>query len=129
MLKILPTFRPKTFYSLKIQLPMSKLDEKMATYEKDLQGIGRSAIDATLLRNIAKSQGPSIYLKDASLVSCSDETELDRVRNNFAVKKLGCSLGDDLDNAIKAVCEEYKVRMKKRVVFYYLLAQKLGKSL
>ncbi|MEO1263145.1 MAG: DUF2853 family protein [Bacteroidota bacterium] len=107
---------------------MSKLDEKMAGYEKDLQGLGRSAIDATLLANIAKGLGPSIYLKDASLVSCTDEDELDRVRNNFAVKKLGVALGDDLDAAIKAVCEEYNQKMKKRVVFYYLLAQKLGKS-
>ena len=108
---------------------MSKLDEKIASYESDLKGLGRSAIDATLLANIAKSQGPSIYLKDASLVSCNDEAELDRVRNNFAVKKLGVSPGPELDAAIKAVCEEYTARMKKRVVFYYLLAQKLGKSL
>ncbi len=107
---------------------MSKLDEKMEGYEKDLKGLGRSAVDATLLKNIAKGLGPSIYLKDASLVSCADESELDRVRNNFAVKKLGVSLGADLDNAIKAVCEEYASKMKKRVVFYYLLAQKLGKS-
>lgn len=108
---------------------MSKLDEKMATYEKDLSDLGHSAVDATLLRNIAKSQGPSIYLKDASLVSCSDDAELDRVRNNFAVKKLGCELGADLDSAVSAVCSEYTARMKKRVVFYYLLAQKLGKTL
>lgn len=108
---------------------MSKLDEKMEGYEKDLQGLGRSAIDATLLKNIAKGLGPSIYLKDASLVSCADESELDRVRNNFAVKKLGMSLGAELDNAIKAVCAEYTSKMKKRVVFYYLLAQKLGKSI
>lgn len=107
---------------------MSKLDEKIAGYEKDLKGLGRSTIDATLLRNVAKGLGPSIYLKDASLVSCNDEAELDRVRNNFAVKKLGVSLGAKLDTAIKAVCEEYDARMKKRVVFYYLLAQKLGKS-
>ena len=107
---------------------MSKLDEKMEGYEKDLQGLGRSAIDATLLRNIAKGLGPSIYLKDASLVSCSDEAELDRVRNNFAVKKLGVSLGADLDAAISSVCEEYSAKMKKRVVFYYLLCQKLGKT-
>lgn len=108
---------------------MSKLDEKMAGYESDLKGMGRSAIDATLLSNIAKSLGPSIYLRDASLVSCTDEEELARVRDNFAVKKLGVSPGAKLDNAIKAVCEEYNSNMKKRVVFYYLLAQKLGKSL
>ncbi|HFA48429.1 MAG TPA: DUF2853 family protein [Bacteroidetes bacterium] len=107
---------------------MSKFDEKMSKYESDLKGLGKSAIDATLLKNIAKGLGPSIYLRDASMVSCSDNSELDRVRNNFAVKKLGVPLGDELDAAIKAVCEEYTSRNKLRVVFYYMLAQKLGKS-
>lgn len=108
---------------------MSKLDEKISKYESDLKGLGRSAVDATLLRNIAKGLGPSIYLADASLVSCSDEKELDRVRDNFAVKKLGVAKGAQLDAAIKAVCEEYTARHKQRAVFYYMLAQKLGKSL
>lgn len=107
---------------------MSKFDEKMGKYEEELKGLGKSAIDATLLNNIAKGLGPSIYLKDASLVSCSDKSELDRVRNNFGVKKLGLSLGEELDNAIKAVCAEYTSRNKHRVVFYYMLAQKLGKT-
>lgn len=100
----------------------------MSKYEAELKGLGKSAIDATLLNNITKGLGPSIYLKDASLVSCSDESELDRVRNNFAVKKLGMSLGADLDAAIKAVCAEYTSRNKHRAVFYYMLAQKLGKT-
>lgn len=107
---------------------MSKFDEKMSKYEDALKGLGKSAIDATLLNNIAKGLGPSIYLKDASLVSCSDESELDRVRDNFAGKKLGVARGEELDNAIKAVCAEYSSRMKLRVVFYYMLAQKLGKT-
>ena len=107
---------------------MSKFDEKLTKYEESLKGLGKSAVDATLLRNITKGLGPSIYLRDASLVSCSDESELDRVRNNFAVKKLGMSLGDELDNAIKAVCAEYTARNKHRAVFYYMLAQKLGKT-
>ncbi len=107
---------------------MSKLDEKMGKYEEALKGMGRSAVDVTLLKNIAKGLGPSIYLADASLVSCSDNSELDRVRNNFAVKKLGVALGPELDAAIAAVCEEYTARHKQRAVFYYMLAQKLGKS-
>lgn len=107
---------------------MSKFDEMLAKYEGELASMSKSAIDATLLNNITKGLGPSIYLKDASMVSCSDNAELDRVKNNFAIKKLGVSDGPQLDAAIKAVCEEYSSRMKLRAVFYYMLAQKLGKS-
>ena len=107
---------------------MSKFDEKMAQYEGELKGLGKSAVDATLLTNITKGLGPSIYLKDASMVSCSDNAELDRVKNNFAIKKLGMAAGPQLDAAVDAVCKEYSARMKYRAVFYYLLAQKLGKS-
>jgi hypothetical protein len=108
---------------------MSKLDELMVKYEADLKGATKDAIDGDLLKNVAKSLGPSIYLKDASLVSCSDQTELDRVKNNFLIKKLGMAEGPGLDDAIKAVCEQYQSRQRLRVVFYYLLAKKLGKTL
>lgn len=107
---------------------MSKFDEMMGKYQDALKGMGKSAVDADLLKNIAKGLGPSIYLRDASMVSCSDKTELDRVKNNFAVKKLGVADGPELDAAIKAVCDEYGSRNKLRAVFYYMLAQKLGKS-
>lgn len=107
---------------------MSKFDEMLSKYEAELKGLGKTSIDAEQLKNIAKGLGPSIYLRDASLVSCSDNTELDRVKNNFAIKKLGLTAGEKLDNAVKAVCEEYNSRNKLRVVFYYLLAQKLGKK-
>lgn len=107
---------------------MSKLDELMVKYQSELKGVSKDAVDGDLLKNVAKSLGPSIYLKDASLVSCSDQTELDRVKNNFLIKKLGMTDGPALDNAIKSVCEEYDSRQRLRVVFYYLLAKKLGKT-
>lgn len=108
---------------------MSKFDDLMVKYEATLKDNGKSAIDAGLLKNVAKSLGPSIYLRDASMVSCTDQTELDRVKNNFLIKKLGMADGPSLDAAIKAVCDEYKSNQRLRVVFYYMLAQKLGKTL
>ena len=108
---------------------MSKFDDLMQKYEATLKESGKSAIDGGLLQSVAKSLGPSIYLKDASLVSCTDQKELDRVKANFLIKKLGMTDGPALDNAIKAVCEEYQSTHRLRVVFYYMLAQKLGKKL
>jgi hypothetical protein len=108
---------------------MSKFDDLMQKYESTLKENSKSAIDGGLLQNVAKSLGPSIYLRDASMVSCSDQAELDRVKANFLIKKLGMTDGPALDNAIKAVCDEYKSNQRLRVVFYYMLLQKLGKSL
>lgn len=108
---------------------MGKFDDQMAKYRTHLNDrAGVSNIDEGLLEKIARSQGPSIYLNDASQVSCSDEAELDRVRKNFAVKKLGVEEGDDLNNAIQAVCKKYDSRNKLRVPFYYLLTKQMGKE-
>jgi Protein of unknown function (DUF2853) len=108
---------------------MSKFDEMMAKYTADLKSVGKSAVDADLLTKAAKALGPSIYLKDASMVSCSDQTELDRVKANFLTKKLGMTDNAAMDAAIKSVCAEYTSKQKLRPVFYYMLLQKLGKTL
>lgn len=106
---------------------MSKFDEAFDNYKAAFGGQGISAsVNEDLLKSIAKSLGPSIYLKDASLVSCSDPEELARVKNNFLIKKLGLADGDNLDAAIKSVCDQYTVRQKYRAVFYYLLVENLG---
>lgn len=107
---------------------MSKFDDKLALYNKSMAENTKTAVDGDLLRKVAKGLGPSIYLKDASLVSCNDETELTRVKTNFLIKKLGLSDEGEMDSAIKAVCDEYSARMKHRPVFYYLLVKKLGKE-
>ena len=108
---------------------MSKLDDLMVKYRESLSNAGVSSIDEDFLKATAKGLGPSIYLKDASMVSCSDETELDRVKNNYLVKKLGLSDGPKLNAAIEAVCNQMgsSNRSKYRVVFYYLLSENLGK--
>jgi hypothetical protein len=108
---------------------MSKFDEMVAKYAAELKSAGKSAVDADQLTKVAKGLGPSIYLRDASLVSCTDQTELDRVKNNFLSKKLGMTDNAAMDAAIKAVCDEYKSNQRMRAVFYYMLLQKLGKSL
>jgi len=107
---------------------MSKFDDVVAKAAEQLKQVGVS-VDETLLRAIAKSQGPSIYLKDASLVSCTDEAELKRVEDNFIVKKLGVTDAKTIQKALEGTCGKFKdIRQKMRVAFYYVLVKKLNKE-
>lgn len=105
---------------------MSKLDEKIEMYGKSLKEKVGVTPDMDLLRLVTKGLGPSIYNRDAESVSCSDQSELDRVKKNYLMKKLGLADSPELDAAIKGVCEQMgsSNRNKYRAVFYYLLCQK-----
>jgi len=107
---------------------MSKFDDVVAKAAEQLKKVGIKA-DDTLLRAIAKSQGPSIYLRDASLVSCGDDAELKRVEDNFVVKKLGITDEAKIKKVMDKACAAFKdVRQKMRVAFYYFLVKEFGKE-
>ena len=103
---------------------MSKFDEAMNTYREQL-GLLDGEFDDALLTQIAKNLGPSIYLEDASRVSCSDKDEKIRVMSNFLVGKLGLDETPELIEVVEAVCAEMGTsnRNKYRAVFYYLLVK------
>ncbi len=83
--------------------------------------------DAAIVDKIVKHLGIALRSKDASLVSCSDPSELDRVREKWCMKKLGMEAAAG-DEVIKKVCETMKdSRQKSRVTFYYLVAKEVGK--
>ncbi|MEZ5738921.1 MAG: DUF2853 family protein [Burkholderiaceae bacterium] len=80
-------------------------------------------VNEAAVQSIVKYCGIALRSKDASLVSSSDKSELDRVRDGFAKKKLGLE-ADAADAGIKQVVEKMKAeRRKSRVTFYYLLAE------
>jgi len=108
---------------------MSKFDEKVALYEKFMDGKGIS-YKADLLKAVTKGLGPSIYKKDAETVSGSDKKELETVKKNFLIKKLGLADGPKLDEAIDAVIEKLgkSERNKYRAAVYYLLTVHFGKE-
>ena len=108
---------------------MSKFDDVLTKAQEQLTKLGITDIDSDMLRKIARGLGPSIYRADASLVSCGDETELDRVkRSRFVTETLGLEAGEALDNLIQAVCQDMKSQKRKmRVTFYYLLWRKTQK--
>ncbi|WP_395056420.1 DUF2853 family protein [Flavobacterium sp.] len=103
---------------------MSKRDELIAVYAADLKEKCGYTADMALLTKVTVGCGPSIYNKDAATVAGSQQSELDTVKNNFLIKKLGLKDGADLDNGIEAVMEKYgkSNKNKYRAVVYYLLA-------
>lgn len=108
---------------------MGKRDDLIAKYASDLEKIGVKP-DMDLLTKVTISCGPSIYNADASLVSSSDQAEIDTVKNNFLIKKLGLADGPNLDKGLDAVFEQYgkSNRNKYRAVVYYLLTKHFKKE-
>jgi len=106
---------------------MSKFDEKLEQYSAEFKKLGIS-FDAALFQKVTKGLGPSIYKTDAEKVSCSQESELETVKKNFLIKKLGLADGPKLDAAIKVVCEKLgqSNKNKYRAMFYYLLVKEFG---
>ena len=109
---------------------MSKRDEMIAKYAADLkEKLGHDA-DMDLLTKVTIGCGPSIYNQDSSTVSGSSESELETVKQNFLIKKLGLSDGPQLMEGINKVIEDYgkSNRNKYRAVVYYVLTKHFGKE-
>lgn len=108
---------------------MSKLDELISRYEAEATKL-KLNLDAALITAVAKSLGPSIYNADSETVSSSSKEELETVKKNFLIKKLGLEDSPKLDEAIQEVVEQLGVsnRNKYRVLFYALLAKKFKKE-
>lgn len=65
--------------------------------------------------------------KDALSVAGSDPSEMETVRKNFVVKKLGVDDKEKGAAAVEGVAAKMKdSRMKNRAAFYYLLQKELG---
>lgn len=109
---------------------MSKRDDLIAKYAADLKEKCGITPDMDLLTKVVIGCGPSIYNPDAATVSGSQQAELDTVKNNFLIKKLGLKDGADLDKGIDTVMEKYgrSNKSKYRAVVYYLLAQHFKKE-
>ncbi|MEC7763186.1 MAG: DUF2853 family protein [Pseudomonadota bacterium] len=109
---------------------MGKRDEKIAKYAEDLKSKCGMTPDMDLLTKVTIGCGPSIYNPDAETVASSQEHELETVKDNFLVKKLGLTDGPQLMDAINAVIETYgkSERNKYRAVVYYMLVKHFGKE-
>lgn len=85
--------------------------------------------DDRVIAKIVSYCGIALRTRDASMVSFTDTTETDRVRENFCKKKLALEDADDvIDAAIAKVGERMSdTNYRKRVTVYYLLAEHFGK--
>ncbi|UOB17306.1 DUF2853 family protein [Abyssalbus ytuae] len=109
---------------------MSKRDELIAKYASDLKEKCSVTPDMDLLTKVTIGCGPSIYNADASTVSGSDESELETVKKNFLIKKLGLKDSPELMAGINSVIDQYgrSNRNKYRAVVYYLLTKHFKKE-
>ncbi len=109
---------------------MGRRDELIERYAADLRTKCGVEPDMDLLRKVTIGCGPSIYNADSATVAGSQPAELETVRLNFLVKKLGLKDSPELATAIDAVMEKYgrSERNKYRPVVYYLLTKHFGKE-
>ena len=109
---------------------MGKRDDLIAKYADDLKNKCGISLEMDLLTKVTIGCGPSIYNADASTVAGSQESELETVKKNFLMKKLGLSDGPELMQAINDVIETYgrSELNKYRAVIYYMLTKKFGKE-
>jgi hypothetical protein len=109
---------------------MGKRDELIARYADDLRNKCKMEPDMALLTKVTIGCGPAIYDNDAETVAASQPSELETVKKNFLMKKLGLKDGPELDAALASVIETYgkSERNKYRAVVYYMLTKHFGKE-
>jgi hypothetical protein len=109
---------------------MGKRDDLIAKYADDLRNKCKMEPDMALLTKVTIGCGPAIYDNDAQTVAASQASELETIKKNFLMKKLGLKEGPELDAALKSVFETYGMseRNKYRAVVYYMLTKHFRKE-
>ncbi|MBL3568233.1 DUF2853 family protein [Rhodovulum sp. BSW8] len=109
---------------------MGKRDQLIEKYAQDLRTRYGMEPDMDLLTKVTIGCGPAIYDADAEVVAATQPGEIETVRRNFLIRKLGLPDGPDLDEAIQAAIETYGVSNphKYRAVLYYMLVLQFGKE-
>ena len=98
--------------------------ELIDKYKKELSKL-KVKVDDVLLKAVVKSLGPAVYREDASLISAADADELERVKQNFMIKRLGLPNSAKLDAVLnKAIDQMGRSNNKKhRAVLYYIITR------
>ncbi|AMY71702.1 DUF2853 family protein [Frigidibacter mobilis] len=109
---------------------MGKREDLVAKYAEALHAKCGIEVDMALLTKVTIGCGPAIYNADAETIAASDPAEVERVKTNFLMKKLGLADGPELMAAIDAAVEAYgkSDRNKYRAAIYYLLVKQFGKE-
>jgi len=109
---------------------MGKRDDLIARYAADLRSKCKVEPDMALLTKVTIGCGPAIYDNDAQTVAASQTSDIETVRKNFLIKKLGLKDGPELMAGIDKVVDIYgkSERNTYRAVFYYLLVKHFGRE-
>lgn len=109
---------------------MSKRDDLIAQYADDLRNKCGIVPDMDLLTKVTIGCGPAIYDTDAQTVAATQHSEIETVKQNFLIKKLGLADSPELMAGINKVIETYgkSERNKYRAVVYYMLAKHFDKE-
>ena len=109
---------------------MGKRDDLIAKYADDLKNKCKMNPDMDLLTKVTIGCGPAIYNADAATVAASQSTELETIKTNCLIKKLGLADGPKLMEGLKAVLDIYgqSERNKYRAVVYYMLVKQFSKE-
>jgi hypothetical protein len=109
---------------------MSRRETLVARYAEDLRDKCGEEPDMALLEKIVSGLGPAIYGRDSDTVAATQPGELETVKRNFLIGKLGLDDGPELDAAIDRAMETYgrSERTKYRAVVYYLLTRHFGRE-
>ena len=104
------------------------MDKYKGAALSQLNAAGVDDVDMSLLDTLVGRMKNMIDNRDATLVATSDPAELETVRKNFVVKKLGVTDKEEGMKAVNAVAEKMKgERNKNRAAYYYLVQKELGK--
>ncbi len=106
-------------------------EAKLAKYKEDaeaqLKQVGESSIDDGELSSLVNNLKLVIENRDAPYVAGTDASELETVRRNFIVKKLGVDDQAKGTAAAESVASKMSdIRHKNRAAFYYLVKKELG---
>ncbi|KAA9006755.1 DUF2853 family protein [Histidinibacterium aquaticum] len=109
---------------------MSKRDNLIAIYADDLRLKCGMEPDMDLLTKVTIGCGPAIYDADAATVAAGQPHELETIRSNFLIRKLGLRDSPELMDAIEEVIETYgrSETNKYRAVVYYMLTKHFGRE-
>jgi hypothetical protein len=115
-----------------VRIPLrTYIEDIMATqielidkYKKELSKL-KVKVDDVLLKAVVKSLGPAVYRDDASKISAADAEELERVKQNFMVKRLGLSDGPKLEAVLNKAIDQMgrSNAQKNRAVLYYIITR------
>lgn len=84
----------------------------------------------SLLTQVTLGCGPAIYSTEFNTISSENPDDIEAIKSNFLMKKLGLRDSAELTDAIRSVLEVYGrgEPLKYRAVVYYMLTKYFGKE-